>query len=80
VIWTTKNAWLKDVHNAQPLIEHLKMVMGETEEDDIIEFSQWKTTDRLTLVQQQETIADYINLVMSQLQKLIAHSYIAKCI
>jgi len=55
------------------------MVMGETEEDDIIEFSQWTTTDRSTLVKQQETIPDYINLVASWLQKLTAHSYIAKC-
>jgi len=62
-----------------PLIEHLKMVMGETEEDDIIEFSQWTTTDRSTLLQQQETIPDYNILVASWLQKLTAHSYIAKC-
>jgi len=48
-------------------------------EDDIIEFSQWTTIGRLILVQQQETIPDYINLVVSQLQKLTAHSYIAKC-
>ena len=37
------------------LIEQLKTAIGEFEEDDTIEFSQWTTTDRSTLVQQQET-------------------------
>ena len=33
-----------------PLIEHLKTVMGECEEDNVIKFSQWTTPDRSTLV------------------------------
>ena len=61
------------------LIEQLKTTIGEFEEDDTIEFSQWTTTDRSTLVQQQETVPDYIKLVVSQLQKLTSHSYVAKC-
>ena len=52
---------------SDPLIEHLKTVMGESEEDDVIEFSQLTTTDRSTLVQQQETVPEYVNLVVSQL-------------
>ena len=32
-----------------------------------------------TLVQQQELVVDYINLIVLQLQKLKSHSYIAKC-
>ena len=40
-----------------------------------IEFSQWTTTDRLTLITQKES---YIDLVVLQLNKLTPHSYLAK--
>jgi len=64
-----------------PLVEHLKMIMGEAEDNETlaVQFSRWTMTDRSTLVQQQETVADYINLIVLQLQKLTSHSYIAKC-
>ena len=53
--------------------------MGEAKDDETVQFSQWTTTDRSTLVQQQELVVDYINLVVLQLQKLKLQSYIAKC-
>ena len=53
--------------------------MGEAKDDEKVQFSQWTTTDRSTLVQQQELVVDYINLVVLQLQKLKSQSYIAKC-
>jgi len=50
-----------------PLVEHLKMFMGEAEDDETVQFLQWTTTDRLTLVQQQETMADYISCAITKI-------------
>jgi len=52
--------------------------MGEHDEDKTIQYSQWITTDRSTMVQQQEKISDYIYLIISQLRRLTSHSYIPK--
>ena len=59
------------------LLNHLNMRLSDFE-DDYIQFSQWTTTDRSILVQQQETVSEYIRLVVDQMNKLTAHSYIAK--
>ena len=42
--------------------------MGEGKDNETVQFSQWTTTDRSTLVQQQELVVDYINLIVLQLQ------------
>ena len=46
--------------------------------NDTIEFQQWTTTDRSTMVSQKEYVYDYVDIVEAQLQKLTAHSFIAK--
>ena len=61
-----------------PLKEHLVKVAFEHQFNDKIEFQQWTTTDRSDLVNCQESIVDYVDLVVSQLGKLTTHSYIAK--
>ena len=43
------------------------MVMGEAKDNETVRFSQWTTTDRSALVQQQELAVDYINLIVLQL-------------
>ena len=60
------------------LREFLFDLMEDHEQDDMIEFQQWTTTDRSNLINQREYLVDYIELVIEQLQKLTAHSYLAK--
>ena len=49
------------------------------DDDDVIEFSQWTTTDRSNLTHHTETINEYVNIVIEQLYILRVHSYISKC-
>ena len=44
----------------------------------MIEFQQWTTTDRANLINRQESIIDYIDLIVAQMEKLTTHSYVAK--
>ena len=57
-------------HTDEPLVEHLKEVLGDCDDDETIQFSQWTTTDRSTMIQQQEKVPEYINLIVSQLHRL----------
>ena len=50
---------------------------SDNEEDDIqISFKQWTTTDRTELVARCES--DWLELLVSKLDKITTHSYIAK--
>ena len=49
------------------------------DEDDVIEFSQWTTTDRSHLTHHTETVNEYVNIVIEQLHILTVHSYKSKC-
>ena len=49
------------------------------DDDDVIEFSQWTTTDRSNLTHHTETVNAYVNIVIEQLHILTVHSYISKC-
>ena len=62
----------------KPLEEFLYDTLEEFEDAEVIEFSQWTTTDRSTLTTQKESYPAYIDLVGSKLNKLAPHSYIAK--
>ncbi len=64
--------------NSNDLRKYLLEFLEDYDEDDKIDFKQWTTTDRANLINHQESLLDYIELVVSQLQKLTAHSYIAK--
>ena len=48
-------------------------------DNDVIEFSQWATTDRSNLTHHTETVNEYVNTVIEQLHILTVHSYILKC-
>ena len=48
------------------------------DDDDVIEFSQWTTTDQSNLTHHTETVNEYVNIVIEQLHILTAHSYISK--
>ena len=45
-------------------------------DDEVIEFSQWTTTDRPNLIHHTETVNEYGNIVLEQLHILTVHSYI----
>ena len=45
----------------------------------LIEFSQWTSKDRANLTSCRENVPQFINLVIQELEKLSAHSVIAKC-
>ena len=51
----------------------------DDDDDSSIDYKQWKTTDWSELVNLTETTTDFIDIIIKQLQKLTAHSYIAKC-
>ena len=49
------------------------------DDDDVIEFSQWTTTNQSNLNHHTETVIEYVNIVTEQLHILTEHSYIWKC-
>lgn len=65
-------------NDLKKLREIVKEGLGEFDENGIVQFSQWTTTGRSTLVIQQESIEEYVDLVVSSIEKLMSHSYIAK--
>ena len=44
-----------------------------------VELKQWTTTNRATLITQEECVEDYINLISEKPQQMTHHSYISKC-
>ena len=61
------------------LQDFLFHTFGDFDDDDVIEFSQWTTTNWLNLTHHTETVNEYVNIVIEQLHILTAHSYILKC-
>ena len=49
------------------------------DDETVIEFNQWTSTDRANLISCSENVPQFKNLVIQQLEKLTAHSFIAKC-
>ena len=68
----------KCLESADALRNHLYNIIGEYDNDDNIQYKQWTTTDRSTLVDCSDNIPQYIELIIHQLSKLTPHSYIAK--
>lgn len=56
----------------------LEQKFEEYDPDDIIEYSQWVSTDRMDLVRQVSKLSDFIDLLVSKIGKLIPHSFVAK--
>ena len=63
---------------ADLLEEKLYELIGDIDEDETIEFNQWVNTDRADLITQRVSVHEYVALVIEQLVKLTAHSYISK--
>jgi hypothetical protein len=47
--------------------------------DEEVSFNQWQKTDRTTLIYQTTTMEEYKLMLSEPINKLTAHSYIAKC-
>ena len=56
--------------NTNGLRNHLMSIINELDYGETIEFSQWVTTDRATLINKTDYHNDYINTVVTQLKKL----------
>ena len=68
----------KCLETSNALRDHLYEIVGDYDEEDEIEYKQWTTTDRSTLVNCSDNIPQYIEIVIKQLLKLTPHSHIAK--
>ena len=60
------------------LQEFISSQIGIDNEDEMY-IEQWQTTDRSTLITQTNTFEEYKELLISCIDKLTSHSYIAKC-
>ena len=65
--------------NTEMLESKLYELIGDYDDETVIEFNQWTSTDRANLISRCENVPQFINLVIQQLKKLAAHSFIAKC-
>ena len=61
------------------LQDFLLHAIRDFDDNDVIEFSQWTTTDRSNLTHHTETVNEYVNIVIEQIHILTVHSYILKC-
>ena len=64
--------------NTEMLESKLYELIGDYDDETVIEFNQWTSTDRANLISRRENVPQFINLVIQQLEKLTAHSFIAK--
>ena len=65
--------------NTEMLESKLYELVGDYDDETVIEFNQWTSTDRANLISCSENVPQFKNLVIQQLEKLTAHSFIAKC-
>ena len=65
--------------NTEMLESKLYELIGDYDDETVIEFNQWTSTDRANLISCRDNVPQFTNLVIQQLEKLTAHSFIAKC-
>ena len=65
--------------NTEMFESKLYELIGDYDHETVIEFNQWTSTDRANLISCSENVPQFKNLVIQQLEKLTAHSFIAKC-
>ena len=65
--------------NTEMLESKLYELIGDYYDETVIEFGQWTSKDRANLTSCRENVPQFINLVIQELEKLAAHSVIAKC-
>ena len=68
----------KCLHYSETLKNHLYEIIGDYNENDEIEYKQWTTADRSTMVNCIDNIPQYVEIIINQLLKLAPHSYTAK--
>ena len=68
---------MKNCPNDDNLRNHITEILSECD-DDMITFSQWQTTDRCKLIMQTTPASDFEDVLVEALQKLTAHSYLAR--
>ena len=54
-------------------------LIGNYNDETVTKFNQWISTDRANLILCSKNVPQFIYLVVQQLEKLTAHSFIAKC-
>lgn len=57
---------------------HLESEIEDFDPDEIIQYSQWVSTDRMSLVVQVSSLSELCNLLIQKIEKLIPHSFIAQ--
>ena len=62
----------------EKLTDFLQTKFEDCDEDDTIEFNQWISTDRTQMITCSAKIYEFIDDLLSKLEKLVPHSYIAK--
>ena len=63
----------------EALRNYLDQELQEIDVDEEFHFNQWQSTDRSQLITQTVTVEEYKDQVIESVDKLTAHSYIAKC-
>jgi len=63
---------------SKDLRNHIYGLLKDFGDNEFIEFKQWTTTDHSNLIERKEIMANYVDLVELQLQKLTRHSFLAK--
>lgn len=60
------------------LVHFLQSTFEEYDDEDVIEYSQWVSTDRTEMIRCSSSVIEFIEILVDKLNKLIPHSYIAK--
>ncbi|GBM57091.1 hypothetical protein AVEN_261430-1 [Araneus ventricosus] len=56
------------------LVQFLQSKFEDYDEEDIIEYSQWVSTDRTKMIQCSSSVSEFIDQLVEKLNKLIPHS------
>ena len=67
------------LENTEMLESKLYELIGNYNDETVTKFNQWISTDRANLILCSKNVPQFIYLVVQQLEKLTAHSFIAKC-
>lgn len=60
------------------IVHFLQSKFEDYNDEDIIEYSQWVSTDRTNMIRCSSSVDEFIETLVEKLNKLIPHSYIAK--
>ncbi|GBM94862.1 hypothetical protein AVEN_141441-1, partial [Araneus ventricosus] len=60
------------------LVQFLQAKFEDYDDEDIVEYNQWVSTDRTEMIRCSTSVGEFIEKLVEKLNKLIPHSYIAK--